>query len=182
MRVMGIDPSLTSTGLALVVDGQIAATDCVKSSPTGDTPAEVVGRILAVADGVIEVALDYHPDIVVIESASFASKFGKPHERAGLYWFLVGNFIGMGVRVVTVAPQSRAKYGTGKGNAKKADVYAAVKATYQPLTTARISNNDIADAVLLASMGSRVLGFPVEPETPSEAHLASLTALTAQCK
>ena len=61
-----------------------------------------------------------------------------------------------------MAPQSRAKYATGRGNAPKDQVLAATIKRYPHLD---IIDNNAADAVLLASAGLRVLGSAYPNET-----------------
>ena len=58
-----------------------------------------------------------------------------------------------------MTPTARAKYGTGKGNAAKDAVLAAVIRRYPAVD---VTGNDEADALILAAMGARHLGIPLE--------------------
>jgi crossover junction endodeoxyribonuclease RuvC len=74
-----------------------------------------------------------------------------------------------GSPVVEVAPALLKKYATGKGNAGKDEVLAAAIRRY-PM--ANITCNDIGDAVVLAAMGARHLGEPIESSLPQVNHTA----------
>lgn len=184
--VVGIDPSLTSTGIALVRDGKVKELYHRGSTSSGESVRDRSDRISGLADDVVSSLHGLRFDAMVIEAPSHGSRFGKPHERAGLWWAIVSQFAyELDAPVYEVAPQSRAKYATGNGGSKKAIVYAAVKETYGPLLVGNplnvtLSNHDEGDALLLASMGSRVLGCPVEAAEPSEGQLAALTSLRGQ--
>jgi crossover junction endodeoxyribonuclease RuvC len=154
----------------MVWNGQAEFTHTVKSAGKKDDNlyrrqcrlSELVSQIL---NTVID---DDGLDLAVIENPSYGSKFGSPHDRSGLWWMVVDGLISNSIAVATVSPQGRAKYGTGSGGAKKPAVYAAAKATYEPLDF-DIPNNDVADAVILASMGSRYLDWPladIRPDNP----------------
>lgn len=170
--VVGIDLSLTSTGLACVDDGAIVQTYNVKSKGhLKDSLALRGGRLQAIADEVVRWCSEGDCDLVVIESPSYGSQHGSQHDRSGLWWMVVSRLRKYGTPVATVSPQGRAKYGTGKGNSPKDEVLAAVIKRYPDVD---ITGNDIADACLLAAMGARYLGQPVKGERPSAASLAAM--------
>ena len=172
--VVGIDLSLTSTGLCAIEDGTILELHNVKSKGRkGDNLAQRRDRLYVIANEIVDWVEGDGADLVVIESPSFGSKFGSPHDRSGLWWIVVNALRANECPVAEVAPQSRAKYGAGKGNAKKDVVFAHVLERYSDLSSQRIANDDIADAVILAAMGSRHLGFPVEEDMP-EANLDAM--------
>lgn len=181
--VVGIDPSLTSTGIAFAWDGKVHRLYSCKSASTGESVKDRAERIDDLASRIVlSFGWRVKVDAFVIEGPSHNSRFGKPHERAGLWWAVASRIpLYYDAPIYEVAPQSRAKYATGKGNDKKAVVYAATKETYGPLLgTLKLANNDEGDALLLAAMGARVLGEPVEAAEPSEGQLAALTSLREQ--
>lgn len=96
-------------------------------------------------------------ELAILEGPSFGSKFGNPHERAGMWWEVFGLLYGLGVPTGTVAPKSRAKYITGSGLADKAEVMHAAR----ELWGYDIRNDDVADAAGMADMAARRLGAPV---------------------
>lgn len=92
------------------------------------------------------------------------SKFGQPHERAGLFWFLVDQLLARG-EVVVVTPKGRAKYATGNGNSDKTAVKAAMRAGFPGV---QIPDDNVADSMALALMGIRHLGAPLDVVTPKQ--------------
>lgn len=161
MKVLGIDLSLTSTGLALIEDGEIVWTRAVKT--TGKRDDDLIDRhtrLAAIGRG-IRNAITGPIDLVVVEAPSFGSVHGSAHDRSGLWWRVVDMMVDFGFPVAQVTPKQRAKYATGNGNSDKKEVHAAVLAQYAR-DDLPIKTNDEADAVLLAAMGARFLGEAVD--------------------
>jgi Holliday junction resolvasome RuvABC endonuclease subunit len=151
--ILGIDPSVTSTGLALVHEGQVVETANIKSTGRkGATYDEWMERIQRVHADVRRVLNGWTEErlveLAVIEAPSHGSKFGNPHERAGLWWRIYSDLTFLGIPRKTLAPKSRAKFITGNGNADKTEVLAAARERW-----GEIPNHDIADAVGLAMWG-----------------------------
>lgn len=177
--VLGLDLSLTATGLAEVEDGEVVATHRVKSTGRKDaTLIERQKRIHQCALEIVEWVDGDDCDLIVIESPAYGSKFGSPHDRSGLWWLVTNHLLLLEHNVATVAPMARAKYGTGNGAARKKDVEEAVRLRFPELNAAgQIPDDNVADAILLACMGSRMLGEPVEKTELSVKELASLDAV-----
>lgn len=176
MKTLGIDLSLTGTGLAVVDHGELVRVSTVKSKGTADASLLERGmRLDQLADRITEHVLTEGTDLVVIEAPAFASKSGHMHDRSGLWWITVNRLLTWNLLVAEVTPTGRATYGTGKGNAGKDAVLAAVIRRYDT-EAVPINNNNEADAVVLASMGARQLGEPVEPSLP-QTHLRAMDAV-----
>lgn len=161
-----MDLSLTSTGLAEVSGGRFTRWDNIKTRGTKkDTYDDHMRRIKKIALGVEVFVLNGWPvDLVVMESPSFGSNFGNPHERSGLWWEVYDFLWDRGINIATVSPPGRAKYITGSGKSKKDVVLAHAVERYVGPGTPAIPNDDVADAVGLADMGARLLGEPVVPD------------------
>lgn len=181
-RVVGIDLSLQSTGLADSHGNTLRSV----TKPTNGLPAELARLRLIV--GVVSQFVDLHhsddtyslADLVVIEGPSFASTGGMQHTRGGLWWMTVDAVSRMGdgmlpqsLPTLVVTPSQRMMYATGKGQASKDLVLAAAIKRYGDLFD--ITSNDTADAVILVAIGMRMLGHPIDdlPKT----HLRALTKL-----
>lgn len=154
MKVLGIDPSLTGTGLALLNDrGRIIDHRTVTTKPIRGCD-----RLTVIEAAVRNWARILEPgDVVVIESPSYGSRTGNQHELAGLWWILRRaindrkNMLGGRLTIYTVAPKARAKYATGNGNADKAAVMAAVHRAYPQVD--KSWDDNACDALVLAHMG-----------------------------
>lgn len=172
MIVVGVDPSLSSTGVAVVDLSMMRGkhglgavrTFTVKSAPVGDGVEPRRERLVQIADRVVEHAPA--GSFVVIEAMPYAMRresSGRRHERSGLWWMIADRMLGRGCRVVEVAPSTRAKYATGDGRARKGAVLDAVRGSEYG---AAVRNHDEADAFTLACFGARVLGSPIDVSTP----------------
>lgn len=168
--VVGVDLSLTATGVAAAVGGT-AKVRTVTSTPTEDTIAARSIRLRAVAGALFNLARD--ADLVVIERPAFLSKTGAAHDRSGLWWLLVARLTGAGVPVAEVSPNTIKKYATGKGTADKDAVLAAVVRRYPDV---EVNTNNEADALILAALGARHVGEPLEATLPAD-RLAALSAV-----
>lgn len=173
--VVGIDPSLTSTGLALVdkYTGTAYTAAVTSSGKKTDTLTMQSERIRDLADRICDHVNAANPALVVIESATFSTRNDtSAHRRAGLWWAVVNDLIADDVPVVMLSPGEVKKFATGKGNAGK-DMMVARAATTWGEDTLGTNINDIADALFLATAGSFGLGYPVVlPETSYRADIA----------
>lgn len=166
MIVCGIDPSLTSAGVAILRDGQpvhvshhgLAGHDGASWQSRSRRVRRTVGKVIpaALAHGT--------PDLVVIEGPAYGAQHGSQFDRAGLWHGLFASLDAKQVPVAVVAPQTRAKWATGRGNAKKPDVLAAVRACWP---TTPLANDDEADSITLAAMGALWLGDPLPIPIPA---------------
>lgn len=160
--ILGIDLSLTCTGLAIAHSGAITWTGSVKTTGRrGDDLNARTARLRDIRNLVEASVLRSDPVLAVIEAPSFGSVGGSAHDRSGLWWLVVDMLYLRSVPVVQITPKQRAKYGTGNGNSDKREVFTKTKARYERLGF-EIANDNEADAALLAAMGARHLGVAVE--------------------
>jgi crossover junction endodeoxyribonuclease RuvC len=162
--VVGIDLSLTSTGIAIITNG-VATTQRVNSK--GKKDATLEQRMTRLHNLALTIASDIvwkaHPTLVVIESPAYSRTMGSMHDRSGLWWMTLDLIDSLELTVVEVTSGGRCKYATGKGNAAKDDVLSAVVRRYPDVD---VNGNDEADALILAAMGARHLGVPIEESLP----------------
>jgi crossover junction endodeoxyribonuclease RuvC len=160
-HVVGLDLSLTSTGLARtspVSDHAFAEVLTVKSSGTkADTWEQRHMRLHRLVDA-IDCKIPRR-SLVMLEAPAYSRTTGSQHDRSGLWWMVYAAVVAGGMTVVPIGPTVRAKYATGKGNASKDAVLAAAVRRYPDID---ISGNDIADAVILMAIGCRLLGKPID--------------------
>lgn len=186
---LGIDPSLTSTAVALAAGGELVDILNVKTrGKKGDTSLDHQRRIdhidrtfvdwLYRIDELLDEDVDWTCiEVAVLEAPSYGSTFGSQHERAGLWWALHQRLYNLGIPIALAAPMTRAKYITGSGASKKAEVVAHAQHSLQRDSGVRIVNDDMADAAGLAAMGARRLGHPIELIELSEPNLKAMESV-----
>lgn len=196
MRVMGLDISLSSTGFAdIEQNGLIAAfgtayalrSRAVETSPVNQNPTlrDRQERARRVEMRIAEMVFDDGPvpALVVVEQPAYGAKYGDPHDRSGLWWGIVDRLMNNGLHVVEVNPVHVKQYATGSAATRgpkkvsKAMVVAAVNDRYDvgPIRL-RVADNDQADAIVLAAIGARLLGHPIDPHIPAP-NLRALTKI-----
>ncbi|WP_137843820.1 hypothetical protein [Microbacterium sp. 2FI] len=174
--VVGIDPSLTCTGVAMVswhsgtdIPGPNWQTWRARSQalPQDFPDAEVLAATRRRLRIVIRETLALIParvDLTVIEGPSLGSKGGKSDERAALRWMLVDQLLARGP-VVVIGPKKRALLGADDGNASKAKVRSAIRAAFPAV---HVADDNVADAVALAAAGAHRLGCSLVEYTPKQ--------------
>lgn len=163
-RVLGVDLSLSATGLA-----SAAGASLVKTTPRGWSSD--LARLRHIAARVRDACVEASAELVVLEGLAYSSNTGKATERAGLHWLVRHYVDNAGFPVAIVTPSARCKYICGKGNAAKDAVMIAV---VQRLPVV-VEDNNTADAAVLYAMGMDHLGAPIA--TMPAAHRAALTAV-----
>jgi crossover junction endodeoxyribonuclease RuvC len=170
MNIVGVDPSLTGTGLAIIQPNGDVFTDTISTKLRGH---QRLAHILAEVRSAVTSARWGTAQLVVIEGPSYGNQgTGRQsghHERAGLWWLITHELWQAGIPYAVVPPASRCRYATGKGNAAKDQVLAAVLKRFGQLVD--IDNNNEADALVLAAMAAEHRGQPLAamPATHSEA-------------
>lgn len=163
-RVVGLDLSLTSTG--------VAGTDwaCAHRPGRRRSHERLDWLLAAVALGVRDGA-----DLVVVEGAAYAqgAQAGH-HELAGLWWLVTQYLWRNGIPYAVVTPHGRTIYATGRANPAqewpKKDRSRVAKGMVRAVAVERYGvecegpgRYDQADATILAAMGLDWLGYPTVP-------------------
>jgi Holliday junction resolvasome RuvABC endonuclease subunit len=181
-RVVGLDLSLTSTGMS---DGQSVhavttskdSGDCLEArmdkilcrvitfvySPSQWTDAQPAGKVA---------------DLVVIEGPAFKAHGTAVDQLAGLRMIVRHKLYRMGIPFAVVSPTALKAYTAGHGRATKAEMVAALAERHQlDLTRYKVAHGkyDMADAYSLAAMGYAVLDQPLPTYHPSTRHVSLLT-------
>lgn len=151
--VMGIDPSLTRTAVAVIQPGLVTLRDFPTRGTKGDTLLQRGQRLNRIAAAVTDMIREVAPiDLIVIEGPAHGQVTGSHHDRSGLWWRLVADAQVGGIDIVAeVTPTALKTYATGKGNTGKDEVMLAVARRYAPVC--EVANNDQADALALADAG-----------------------------
>ena len=116
---MGIDPSLTGTGISLLDTDLDGKTDIVDSCLIKTSPkdGDIISRYDSIINRIKTILHDYSPKIICVEGLSFGSKGNAFAQLCGLH-FLIRFTCRNGLYEV-VPPQTLKKFVTGKGNVKK---------------------------------------------------------------
>ncbi len=145
MNTAGIDLSLTSTGLC--ISGDLTA---IRSKLRGEL------RLIEIRDALMEKLVGKSVQIVALEGYSYSSRFSHAHSIGELGGVVKVALAEAQIRTVIIPPTNRAKFATGRGNASKDEVVAAV------LGMVQIENqpglDDLCDAWVLEQMLRYILG------------------------
>ena len=160
-RVVGLDLSLTGTGIASIGEFGFDAVETIK------TPAAKIkghDRLAKILDQITSHVLG--ADLVVVEGPSFGSQGDALHQMGGLWWMVSHRLWRLGVPYRVASPSQVKKYATGKGGGPDAGKDAVVIAVTKRYPEAGVKDNNQADAVVLAAIGRRLLGEEIEESMP----------------
>ena len=146
MKLMGLDLSLSSTGISMN-----SVTSVIRSKAKG---AE---RLSEVTKSILHECLKNEIDCVVIEGYSFASRSGQAFSIGELGGCIRMTLFECNIPIIEVPPTCRAKFATGRGNASKGEVISAISAK-TGIIFSGASGNDECDAWVLEHMALTYLG------------------------
>jgi Holliday junction resolvasome RuvABC endonuclease subunit len=178
--VLGIDTSLTGTGLARIdlatwppsrparqegepVEFQMDVARVGAPKPTKDKSKRAMARrVKSLLEQIEWCFREDKPDRVGMEGLAF----GARGEGAWVLPWIWGEVIMLceeyDVPLTIVATSARAKFATGKGNASKDEVLAAAIKLFPE---ADISDNNEADAAVVGAAVCQQMGLPIVPVT-----------------
>lgn len=145
-NVVGLDLSLTSTGL------------CVEGDAiTISTSVKGVERLRSIAREVMLRVMPLQGPAVCIEGYSFGSRNSQAHAIGELGGVIRLNLWELDIPYVEIPPTCRAKFATGKGNAAKNEVVSAISARTGIIWSGK-GADDMCDAWILEEMGRCYFG------------------------
>ena len=115
-RYVGIDPSLTNTGL-VCVDATGKMID--KTNVRTVAKDEIEARLITIGCKVIAFIQTNSPSMIGIEGLAYAKQANKAHALAALHFYLRVEMYVQGIKYEVIAPTQLKKFVTGKGNSKK---------------------------------------------------------------
>lgn len=168
LRIVGLDLSLTATGIAVTHD-QVGEPRlaCRTVSPRRRPSDNIIDHVrLHETFQAVAAALACKPDLVVVEwLPAVTGTGGAPLRLAELHGALKHFMWAKGHRYVDVNPSHVKTYATGKGNAKKDLVRAEITARYGGLL--HIGTTDEADATALLALALDAYGQPLAEVPPT---------------
>lgn len=177
MKVIGIDLSLTSTGLAAIIDGRISGTEVVRLSRwTKKAPQTQSERLQRFNDILGWINLwTVGANLVVMEGLAYDAH-DTARQLAGLSWLTQRQLWLADIPTALITPSKLKLYAVGKGSGRgAAGKLAVTRAADKQFPGVEIEDDNAADALWLAAMGARWLGQPVDdmPQT----HLAAMAGV-----
>lgn len=158
--IVGVDPSISSTGLAVWRDGSISV-----QTVTSDTKEPWPVRWRQILTGIPRAGLDLRPTTTLFVIEQPPAKFVGANAALpnhGLYGILIYTCWLSHVTYVDIQPTQLKKFATGKGSgagSNKEAVLLAIERRYGHLT--QIKDNNQADAFTLMAMGLHHYGHPL---------------------
>ncbi|TWS23183.1 hypothetical protein FK268_12755 [Tsukamurella sputi] len=150
--VVGLDLSLTGTGVAVITPLGAEVHRIASTGRRGATLAERHARLIRLRNATLKHVVVNDADLVLVEGPAYGIRAQEGrHDMAGYWWLVMAALQHTGRTVVEVPPTTRAKWATDKGNAPKAAVVAAVAKLWPDVT---LVSDDCADALALASIGA----------------------------
>jgi crossover junction endodeoxyribonuclease RuvC len=143
MRILGLDLSLASTGVA----SNAGWVGRIVTKP--DEKWGAFGRLRHIRAEVMDHARG--ADLVVVESLAISSQTGQHLTRAGMWHLVMDAVDAAGIPWAQVSIAHLKQYATGKGNASKDLVLSSVIRRFPAV---EVAGNDEADALVLAAMGA----------------------------
>lgn len=145
--VMGIDPSLTSTGVVVLENGNLILHETLEVKEKG------IARLLTLQNILQNKLQLFSPSLVVVEGYAFA-RSNQAHQMGELGGMIRMLLTQKQVPWLEVAPSQAKKFATGKGNAAKELILMNVLKRWG----VEFDSSDEADAFVLAKIGQAVLG------------------------
>lgn len=161
MNVVGLDLSLTSTGVAW-------STGTVESLKTElkDEP-----RLIWLRNKLVETLEMAAADVVVLEGYSFGSKFSRGHAAGELGGVVkVELYEELQIPFAIVPPTVLKKYATGAGGGAKSSKEKVLIEAVKRFPDVAVTGSDEADALWLRAMGMHYYGEPLV-EMPKDREL-----------
>lgn len=164
VRVIGLDPSLTGTGV-VVMDGfgHLVDLKVFSSKACGSKVHERMERFNRLVESVRSIVAAENPSIICIEGYSYGSSTGGVSDRVeygGLLRHMLWRF--GHIEIHEVVPTSLKKWSTGKGKGDKTPVIAALTKRYGVVFE---SDNEY-DAYALARIALQIEGHEAPENVP----------------
>jgi Holliday junction resolvasome RuvABC endonuclease subunit len=161
IRVLGLDLSLTATGVAGL---GWATTLKYPTKKSGQDPLTYSHqRLRWYHDTLADVYLR-GVQLVVVEGLAFAHHNNGTAALAGQSWMIRDLLWRRSIPYAMVSPTALKLYATGRGNASKAEVGASVLHWWPGFD----GDDNAADAAVLAAMGAHRLGVLLDATTQSQ--------------
>ena len=150
-RIIGIDPSLTATGVVILEDGKIKDQLLIKTKPSGDHPIKELNRLFEIRRSLPKMEDD---DVCIMEGIAFmARNTSALIQLSALNYFIREKLYLDGIKFIVVPPTVLKKFISGKGNSPKELIILEIFKRYG----VTFNDNNLADAYALARIGTGLM-------------------------
>lgn len=148
---IGLDLSLSGTGVVILKNGEIVLEKLIKSKPIPEgKPVDEVRRIQKIVEEIEYCLSEDLPDIAVIEGLAFMVKNATALvQLSALNYMTRALLLSYNIPFIIAAPTSLKKFVTGNGASKKDVIMMEVYKRYG----VTLLDDNIADAYSLAQVG-----------------------------
>ena len=154
MISLGLDLSLTGTGVVKLSDGKLISQNLIKSKPTSNNLDELK-RLSYIRDSIDISGVD----VAVIEGLAFSVRNSTALVQLSGLNYLVREMLHKNkIPFIIVAPTSLKKFATNKGNCQKDEVMLACYKRWH----VTFKDNNISDAYILARIGEALMDDSVK--------------------
>lgn len=153
-QVMGIDPSLTSTGVCWGSSGEDYDVQTCTSKPIGKSVGDRIKRYERLTEQITAVCDTVRPSVILIEEYAYSKNMGGQMYLGEFGGILRAALVEYTPHVLEVTATGLKKFATGKGNSPKDLVMAHVAQRWGKI----FASNDEADAFVLYQMGLCLIG------------------------
>lgn len=158
MTIMGIDQSLTGSGVAVFKEGD-EFYHLISTSKTKNTKAPTIDytrRLMEMTDEIRKLVKLYKPDYIAMEGMSFGARGAAIFDLGGLSHLLRVMFFEEDVKFIIIPPTVVKKFFTGKGNSDKmAMITEAMNRKlnipfFKTIKKVRVFDDNVTDAAAIA--------------------------------
>ena len=154
-KIMGLDLSLTGTGIVGIAPGEEPYKKLIKSKPGDKTPLGEIERLLGIKAEIQIILNELEPELVVIEGLAFGvKKTTALAQLAGLNYLIREFLVLKKIPFLICAPSTLKKFIIGKGNGDKNLMLLETFKHYGISFT----DDNLCDAHGLAQCGAAVVG------------------------
>ncbi|MGZ8924649.1 MAG: crossover junction endodeoxyribonuclease RuvC [Nitrososphaeraceae archaeon] len=115
-----MDQSFTSTGVVILNEKEEIIKTCVISSPK---TVDFFDRASIISQSINQIIINYKPSFITLEGLAFGGIGNATRQLSGLQYTIVLNIRQLKLDCTIVPPTNLKKFATGKGSAKKDDMY-----------------------------------------------------------
>lgn len=159
MVIMGIDQSLTGSGVSIIDDKGGEFYYLISTSKIKNTKAPTIDytrRLVEMTEEVEKIIEKHKPDYIAMEGMSYGARGAAIFELGGLSHLLRVMFLRQNVKFVIMPPKTVKKYFTGSGNASKLEIIEeAMKRGanipfFKTIKKQRVFDDNVADSYAIA--------------------------------